>query len=87
MSRFEQAQADGDAVLARRAARDARLAALETRQRRGFKFPVEVHVNKTPKRDFQRYYEDGERFYAIGSDLNHHDKRLKALEARIGIGS
>jgi hypothetical protein len=85
LSQLEAMAADGTDIFERLAAFDARLTALEKRQRRPPPFPVELHVNKTQKVDFRQHYEQGERFYALRSDLNEQDKRLKALEARVVV--
>jgi hypothetical protein len=43
-----------------------------------------VHVNKSPKVDFNLYHAAGERFAALHSDLMQRERRLKALEMRVG---
>jgi hypothetical protein len=98
LSRLEQVQADGDAILARLAAQDARLAAMEKRQRRPPPFPITVienHVIKdNPLRRLNELNcdvtaERRERARAddiAAQELAQLRDRLTAVEARVGNG-
>jgi hypothetical protein len=58
---------------------EARIARME---RRGFKFPVELHVNKSPKVDFNQLSAQGDRYVRLNNEVDDHRHQITALDNR-----
>ena len=58
---------------------DARLGRVE---RRGFKFGVELHVNKASKADFNQLSAQGDRYVRLNNEVDDHRHQILALDNR-----
>jgi hypothetical protein len=57
----------------------ARIARME---RRGFKFPVELVVNKSPKAEFNQLAAQGDRYVRLNNEVDEHRQQILALDNR-----
>jgi hypothetical protein len=58
---------------------DARLGRVE---RQGFKFGVELHVNKASKADFNQLSAQGDRYVHLNNEVDEHRHQIAALDNR-----
>jgi hypothetical protein len=58
---------------------EARIGRME---RRGFKFPVELHVNKASKAEFNELAAQGDRYVRLNNEVDDHRHQITALDNR-----